>query len=113
MKHARLSFEKGFTTAIGNARAQLSVMVIEPGGKEGGPDNRHVGADQWLIVLEGAGQAIVEGRTIALDAGSVVLIEAGERHEIKAGAATMKTINVFVPPAFDDDGEALPAGRSN
>lgn len=113
MKQARLSFEEGFRTAIGNARAQLAVMVIEPGGKEGGPDNRHVGADQWLIVIEGAGKAIVEGKEIALEEGSVVLIEAGERHEITASATGMKTINVYVPPAYGEDGEALPAGRSD
>jgi hypothetical protein len=28
-------------------------MVLAVGGKEGGSENRHQGADQWLYVIEG------------------------------------------------------------
>jgi hypothetical protein len=41
-------------------------MVLSPSGKEGGPDNFHRGADQWLLVDEGTGIAVINGHKIAL-----------------------------------------------
>ena len=58
MKHAELQFRPGFRIAAGNKRSQGAVMVIAAGSREGGPDNRHKGADQWLFVLDGTGEAI-------------------------------------------------------
>lgn len=54
-KHLR--FGKGFSVALGNRRAQAATMVITPGDSEGGEDNRHRGADQWLFVVAGTGWA--------------------------------------------------------
>jgi len=39
-------------------------MVIAPGDAEGGPGNRHRGADQWLFVLSGTGEARIKGRRL-------------------------------------------------
>lgn len=49
MKHSRLSFRSGFRLSVENARSQGAVTVLAVGGKEGGPNNFHRGADQWLI----------------------------------------------------------------
>ena len=59
MKSDQLSFRPGFRLSVGNARSQAAVMVLPAGGKEGGPDNNHRGADQWLFVVEGTGTAII------------------------------------------------------
>jgi mannose-6-phosphate isomerase-like protein (cupin superfamily) len=108
-----LRFGKGFSVALSNKRAQAATMVIAPGDCEGGPDNRHRGADQWLFVLAGRGVAILNGRRHTLKAGSLVLIERGTMHEIRNTARTpLKTLNVYVPPAYRADGEELPRGRS-
>jgi len=45
MKHVSVAYAKGFNVLIGNDRSQAATMVIEAGGKEGGADNRHRGAD--------------------------------------------------------------------
>lgn len=88
-------------------------MVIAPRAGVGGPRNRHRGADQWLLVLEGKGMAIVNGRRYSLSCGSLVLIERGDRHEIRnTGRRLLKTVNFYAPPAYRADGEELSAGRS-
>jgi hypothetical protein len=51
MKQAFLKFGKGFKVIAGNRRVQAAQMVIEPGDSEGGPNNRHRGSDQWLLVV--------------------------------------------------------------
>jgi mannose-6-phosphate isomerase-like protein (cupin superfamily) len=112
MRRKTLRFGKGFRVAVGNRRAQAAEMVIEPGDCEGGPDNRHRGADQWLFVVSGTGAATVNGRRITLRAGTIVLIEKGDTHEIRnTGRALLKTLNVYVPPAYTKDGDELPRGR--
>lgn len=113
MKYKALGFGKGFRVAFDARRAQAAEMVIAPGDSEGGPDNRHRGADQWLYVVAGTGLAIVEERRKVLKAGSLLVIERGERHEIRnTGRTLLKTLNFYYPPAFDADGEPLPPGRS-
>ncbi len=110
MPHLR--FGKGFRVTVGNKRAQAAEMVIPPGECEGGPDNRHRGADQWLFVVAGRGLAVVNGKRHVLRAGSLVLIEKGDTHEIRnTGRTLLKTLNFYVPPAYRRDGEELPRGR--
>lgn len=88
-------------------------MVLAPGDREGGPDNRHRRADQWLIVTDGTGVAIVNGTTVKLRTGTIVLIEAGDMHEIRnTGRKALKTVSIYLPPAYTVDGEELPAGKA-
>jgi mannose-6-phosphate isomerase-like protein (cupin superfamily) len=112
MKRATLRFGEGFHVSVGNRRSQAATMTLGPGDSEGGPDNRHRGADQWLFVQTGTGMAIVNGRRVNLKAGSLVLIERGDRHEIRnTGRTPLKTLNVYVPPAYTKSGDELRAGR--
>jgi mannose-6-phosphate isomerase-like protein (cupin superfamily) len=108
-----LRFGKGFSVAVTNKRAQVATMVIAPGDCEGGPDNRHRGADQWLFVLSGQATAIVGRRKYRLRTNSLVLIEKGTTHEIRnTGRGQLRTLNVYVPPAYTKQGDELPRGRS-
>jgi mannose-6-phosphate isomerase-like protein (cupin superfamily) len=112
MRHKKLRFGKGFHVSIGNVRSQAAEMVIPPGDCEGGRDNRHRGADQWLFVVAGSGTAIVNGKRVALGEGTLMLIEKGDTHEIRnTGRTPLETVNVYVPPAYRSDGEELPRGR--
>src|SRR5687768_16142389 len=83
MHSKTLKFGKGFRVAFEVRKAQAAEMVIAPGGSEGGADNRHRGADQWLFVVSGSGVASVEGRRVPLKAGTLLVIEKGERHEVR------------------------------
>jgi mannose-6-phosphate isomerase-like protein (cupin superfamily) len=113
MRSRTLRFGKGFRVAFEVRKAQAAEMVIAPGGSEGGPDNRHRGADQWLFVVSGSGVASVEGRRVPLKAGTLLVIEKGERHEVRnTGRTLLKTLNFYYPPAFDAEGDPKGPGRA-
>jgi mannose-6-phosphate isomerase-like protein (cupin superfamily) len=63
MKRKQLRFGKGFRILIGNRRVQAAQMTLAAGDREGGPENRHRGSDQWLYVASGRGVAIIKGRS--------------------------------------------------
>lgn len=113
MKHKTLSLRSDFEVAFAVRDVQAAEMTLAPGGNTGGPDNRHRGADQWMYVVSGSGVAIVGGVQQPLRAGSLLMIECGETHEIRCtGEEPLRTVNFYSPPAYDDDGEALPAGKA-
>jgi mannose-6-phosphate isomerase-like protein (cupin superfamily) len=63
--------------------------------------------------LSGKGSATVGRRTHALRPNSVLLIEKGVAHEIRStGRTALKTLNVYVPPAYSKSGDELPRGKS-
>jgi mannose-6-phosphate isomerase-like protein (cupin superfamily) len=110
LKRKKLRFGKGFRVAIESAQAQVAEMVIPPGEAEGGPDNRHRAADQWLYVISGSGCATVNGRRIPLSAGTLLLIEHRDRHEVRnTGRSLLKTLNFYTPRAYTKSGNELPA----
>jgi mannose-6-phosphate isomerase-like protein (cupin superfamily) len=112
MKGKHVQFKKDFGVLLGNKRSQAAEMTLAPGGTEGGPDNRHRGADQWLFVVSGRGVAVVNGRTHKVSKGSLLLIERRDRHEIRnTGTTPLRTLSFYVPLAYDKSGEELPAGK--
>lgn len=112
MKHKTLSLQSDFAVAFTVRKVQAAEMTLAPGSKTGGPDNRHRGADQWIYVVSGRGLALVDGAQQPLQAGSLLVIEHGETHEIRCtGEAPLRTVNFYSPPAYNDDGEELPAGE--
>jgi mannose-6-phosphate isomerase-like protein (cupin superfamily) len=101
MQCKKLDFDERFRVAFGNARAQAAVMSIPAGDSEGGAQNRHEDADQWLFVVSGEGTAIVEGKRQQLEPGTLLLIERGERHEVRNdGDEPLSTLNFYVPPEY-------------
>jgi mannose-6-phosphate isomerase-like protein (cupin superfamily) len=117
MQHKTLRFGEGFRVVFDVRQVQAAEMVIAPGGSEGGPDNRHHGADQWLFVVAGTGVANVESRDgerrrVALKENTLLVIERGERHEVRNdGETLLKTLNFYYPPAFDADGDPAGPGK--
>src|SRR5262249_31445539 len=88
-------------------------MTLAPGKTEGGPENRHRGADQWLFVVSGTGEAVVNEEKVPLKAGTLLLVERGEAHEVRnTGDGPLRTLNVYVPPASPGGGEGLRRWRT-
>jgi len=91
----------GFRLLAGTSRSQAATMVLGPGEATGGPTNRHPSSDQWLYVVSGRGTATLEGTEHELEAGSLLLIEAGEAHEISStGDQPLKALSVYAPPEY-------------
>lgn len=100
MRKIQVVISPGFHVIAEARRSQAATMEIAPGEAEGGPNNKHR-ADQWLYVLDGSGEAIIEGKKVELEAGTLVEIEAGETHEIRnTGKAELKTLNFYAPPEY-------------
>ena len=98
--------------------AQAAVMELPPGGASDEKlSNEHPHCEQWLIVSSGTGSATVvsrqgKRRQVKLQPGSLLIIERGERHLIRnTGRKLLSTVNFYVPPAYDKQGEVLPSAQ--
>lgn len=102
MAHA-VELEGGtqFRVIAGSSRSQAAEMTLPAGESTGGPDNRHAESDQWVLVLSGTGTAVVEGTEYELSPRTLLLIEAGEAHELRSGSEdALDTINFYAPPEY-------------
>lgn len=90
-----------FDVVAGTDRSQAATMVLAPGESTGGPSNTHATSDQWLYVVSGTGTATVEAESVDLEAGTLLLVEAGETHEVSnTGSEQLKTVSVYAPPTY-------------
>jgi mannose-6-phosphate isomerase-like protein (cupin superfamily) len=113
VKEIKLNGARPFRVLLSNRRSQAAEMVLATGKAEGDSDNRHVGSDQWLYVVSGTGTATVRGKRYPLRAGTLMLIERGETHEIRnTSKSKLRTVNIYVPPAYRKNGEPLQRGRN-
>ena len=113
MQHKHLQFGHGFRIVLGDEHSQAAQDDISAGDTEGGPENRHRGADQWLYVVSGTGDAIINNEHLTLRAGTLLLIQRGDKHEIRnTRRGALQTLNIYVPPAYTEDGDELPPGRA-
>jgi mannose-6-phosphate isomerase-like protein (cupin superfamily) len=112
MKYILAPLKSEFRVLLEAKNSQAAEMSLPPGGTEGGPQNRHRGADQWLLVLAGKGVAVVNGKPHPLKKNSLLLIERGDRHEIRnTGKTPLKTLNFYSPLAYTKSGNPRPAGK--
>lgn len=101
MDRTHLDFDGFFEVRLTTDDAQGAQMTLAPGQSTGGPDNFHRESDQWLYVAAGSGQATVDGEAVDLETGDLVVIEAGETHEIRNdGEVPLETVNLYVPPDY-------------
>jgi oxalate decarboxylase/phosphoglucose isomerase-like protein (cupin superfamily) len=110
---------RGAFKPIGETRsAQAAMMTLRPGATSDEElSNEHPRAEQWIYVVSGSGKATTQKaggsrRVTALRAGTLVVIEKGERHQLKnTGKAPLRTLNFYVPPAYDREGEVRQRAR--
>ena len=101
MKKTDVTFDRFFGVVLETDRAQAAAMTLGPGQTTGDAENVHASSDQWLFVLAGQGEATVAGERVALTKHSLLVIEAGEPHEIRnTGDAPLETLNFYTPPEY-------------
>jgi len=58
----------------------------------------------WRVARE----AVIEGHIYPLATGALMLIQRGDKHEIRnTGRTALKALNFYVPPAYDSRGDEL------
>lgn len=101
------SKEVEFEVLAGTELSQFASMALKPGDTSGEFGNEHADSDQWLVVLEGSGEAKGESETTKISAGDIVLIPAPENHQIKnTGKSVLKTISFYAPVAYKIEASA-------
>src|ERR1700678_4848602 len=108
MKHICTSRRLGMFDPLASPRLlQAAAMTLRPGqASSERVENEHPGSEQWLLVISGTGKATVGKRHVAIKPGSLLLIEKGERHQIRnTGRKNLVTMNFYAPPAYRPDGE--------
>ena len=77
-------------------KSQLVIMNIPVGGEIGEETHAHV--EQTLFVIQGNGKAVLDGKETLLDAGDVVVVTPGTRHNIvNVGTGDMKITTIYAP----------------
>ena len=101
MKKIILKPKNFFSVLATTKRSQVATMVLPPEASTGGPENRHKNSDQWLYILSGKARIIIEKNTIFLQQGQLLLIEAGEAHEvINDNNIPLEMLNIYAPPEY-------------
>jgi mannose-6-phosphate isomerase-like protein (cupin superfamily) len=55
-------------------------------------------------------EVIASGESLTLSEETLLRIERGDKHEIQnKGKRPLRTLNIYVPPAYTKDGDELPA----
>ena len=79
--------------------SQLVLMSIPPGGEIG--EEVHENSDQIFVVVDGEGDAIVDGKVREVKNHDVVFVRAATPHNIRnTGKDDLKLYSVHAPAAF-------------
>ncbi|MBD3264064.1 MAG: cupin domain-containing protein [Candidatus Omnitrophica bacterium] len=101
MKSYTVKPKESWEVPEGTKFSHGKIMVVEPHQSIGGPENRHEDNNQWVFVLSGHGEAIVSNKVIALKHHKLLLVEAGENHEIRnTSDETLETLNFYAPKEY-------------
>lgn len=115
MKHVNTKRNKRFfKPMIASPSVQAAMMVLRPGQSSSEEvEDEHPKAEQWVYVISGSGRARGRrGRSVELSAGSLLLIEKNEPHQVtNTGDGALVTINFYAPPAYGARGDVKPSVR--
>jgi mannose-6-phosphate isomerase-like protein (cupin superfamily) len=105
------SHRGSFEPLVATRAAQAAVMDLQPGqSSDDDVSNEHPRCEQWLFVVAGTGRAVIaqrrgRRRSVRLQAGTLLVIERGDLHQIiNTSRKVLRTINFYMPPAYRSDG---------
>lgn len=82
---------------ITGKQCQLVLMTLQPGEEIGA--EVHEDHDQILVLVEGNGQAVLEGQAREIGTNDLIFVHAGVEHNfINTGARPLKLYTIYSPP---------------
>lgn len=79
---------------------QVVLMSLLP-GEDIGSEVHHL--DQALVIVDGHGEAVLDGQTQAVSPGHMVVVPAGTEHNIiNSNEGAMKLYTIYAPPDHRD-----------
>jgi mannose-6-phosphate isomerase-like protein (cupin superfamily) len=82
---------------ITGKQCQVVLMNIQPGEEIG--SEVHEDHDQILVLVEGNGQAVLEGQVREIGTNDLVFVHAGAEHNfINTGSRPLKLYTIYSPP---------------
>lgn len=77
--------------------SQVVLMCLQRGEAIG--EEVHEDTDQVFIVAKGSGEAVVAGARQPLEKGSLLLVPAGTRHDVRnTGEKRLRLVTIYAPP---------------
>ncbi|MCL5961807.1 MAG: cupin domain-containing protein [Chloroflexi bacterium] len=93
----RFSSEKFLRNVVRETgRSLMCLLCFEPG--QTFPLHKHPDSDEYLYVMEGSGEVVVDSETVQVQAGAVLLRPAGAWHNIKNNGNDRLVILSFQAP---------------
>lgn len=84
-------------TVITGKLSQVVLMTIQPGEEIGA--EVHEDHDQILVLVEGRGQAVLQGQAREVETNDLVFVHAGVEHNfINTGSRPLKLYTIYSPP---------------
>lgn len=81
--------------------SQLVLMSLLPGEDIG--EETHEGSDQILFIVDGVGEAVLNGEKTTIQKHSIVYVPSGTKHNIiNQGNESMKLYTVYAPSTHKD-----------
>lgn len=95
---ASAKMNPNFRTVVSTGpNAQVVLMNIPPGGEIGMETHAHV--DQVLVIVAGTGVAMFDGDERPVEAGILVHVPAGSRHNVvNDGTGDLQLYTIYAPP---------------
>ncbi len=103
----RIAGHSAFWTVVATTdKSQVALMTLAPGSVSGEYGTDHPDADQALYCVSGSGEIESEGVKRTFSEGDLILIPAGEKHQVRGGSGKSPcvTLNFYGPPAYPDEG---------
>ena len=87
---------------IGAEKISMAIMDCPPGSTVR-PLHSHRDIEEILFILEGEGEAWVDGEVAPFKQGDAVLFPANSKHMVRnTGATSLRTCSIFSPPTSPD-----------
>lgn len=79
---------------------QIVVMTIPPGGEIG--SETHPSTDQVLFFVDGEAESVLDGERTQVEAGHLVFVRAGTKHNfLNTGPTPLRIATAYAPPEHE------------